>query len=100
MGDFQPLVEQGRVDAAEVDGVDRVAVLEAGQVGVRAVQAGLDGLAQEEDRGRGAVVGPAAAVLAQPPAELREDQHQHPLGFARILQVVEERLAARRPARA
>ena len=35
----QPPVEHGRVDAAEVDGVDRVAVLEVGQVGVGAVQA-------------------------------------------------------------
>ena len=92
----QPAVEHGRVDAAEVDGVARIAVVEVGQVGVGAVQAGLDRTAQQEDRGRGAVVGAAAAVLAQAAAELGEDQDQHPVGFARFLQVVEER-RERRP---
>ena len=67
MGNAQPLVEHGRVDATEVDGVDRIAVSETSQVRVRAVQAGLDGLAQKEYRGCGAVIGPTAAVLVRGP---------------------------------
>ena len=92
MGDAQPSVEHGRVDGAEVDRVvGVVAVVEVGEVRVWPVQARLDRPAQEEDGGRGAVVGPAAAVLAQATAELGEDQDQHPVGLARFLQVAEER---------
>jgi hypothetical protein len=74
----QPPVEERGVDMAEVEGVGRVAVFQSGQVGMGAVQAGLDGPTEQEDLGRGAVVGPAAAVLAQPPAELGEDQDRAP----------------------
>ena len=90
MGDGEPAVEEGRVDAPEVDGVARVAVVQVSQVGVGAVQAGFYRTAQQEDGGRGAVVGAGAAVFIQAAAELGEDEHQHAVGFARFLQVVQE----------
>ena len=62
-----------------------------GQIGVGAVQAGFDRAAQQEDRGGRAVVRSGAAVFTQAAAEFGEDQNQHPLGFARFLEVVEER---------
>ena len=95
MRDSQPPVEERGVNAAEVDGVDGFAVLRTRRVGMGAVQAAVDGPTEQEDRARGAVVGPAAAVLAQPPAELGEDQDHDPLRLAGLLQVVEERLERR-----
>ena len=91
MRDAEPLVEHGRVDGAEVDGMTGVAVVEVGKIGVRPVQTRFHRPAQEENGGRGAVVSAAAAVFAQPAAEFGEDQDQHPLRLARFLQVIEER---------
>jgi hypothetical protein len=86
---FEPVVEQCRIDAAKVDGVDRVAIVEPRQVGVCSVQAGLDWLPQEDYRGRGAMVGPAAAVFGQTP-ELGKYQHNNSLRIARFAQIVHE----------
>ena len=86
----QPAVENGRIDLPEVDGVPRIAVFEMNQIGINAVQAGFHRPAEQEDRRRGAVVRAAAAVFAQVPAELGEDENQHPFRFARFLKVVQE----------
>ena len=37
------------------------------------------------------MVGAATAVLLQAPTKLREDQHQHPIQFARLLQIAHKR---------
>lgn len=71
-GRLEPLVQQGRVDGAEVGVHPQVAVVEVRQAGVFAVDAALDGPAREEhDAGR-PVVGAGRAVLLDAPAELRE----------------------------
>ena len=48
MGDAQPSVEQSGVDAAEVDRVPGVAVLEVGEVGIGPDQSGFHGPTEEE----------------------------------------------------
>src|SRR5262245_61659166 len=66
----EPLLEHGRVDAAEVDrraqilAVQPLRRLERGVLGVEAT---LDALADQEGAAAGAVVGPAAVVADAPP---------------------------------
>lgn len=86
----KPSIEQGRIYASEIDGVDRIAVAQPRQIEVGAVQAGLDRLPQEENWRRRAVVGPAAAILAQAPAKFRKDQHHDPVRFTRFFEIVEK----------
>ena len=89
----EPLLEQRRVDGAEVGGRLQVAVrvearrepgnsptcVPAARVPIRNAGA------------RGAVVGPARAVLLRAPAELRPDERQHAVGDAARLEVALER---------
>ncbi len=51
----------------------------------------LDGLAQEEDRGSRAVVGPAAAILAQPTARL-ENTSTTTRSDSQLIQIRQKRL--------
>src|SRR5262249_32308262 len=64
-GAGEPLVEDGGVDAAEVDGVLRVAVHQVAQVRVGAVHPGAHARPDQEHRRGRAVVGPGAGVLVQ-----------------------------------
>ncbi len=91
MRNTQPAVEHGRVNASEVDGVARIAVVKMSEIRVGAVQAGFHGTAEQEDRRGRAMVRAAAAVFTQATAELGEDEDQYAVGFARFLQVVQER---------
>ena len=52
------------------------------------MQPGLDAPAYEEHGGCRAVVGAAAGVLRESPAELREHQHQHPLALTGLIQII------------
>ena len=91
--DAEPLLEQRRIDAAEVGGRLHVAVLveavlQAGELADHLpVRARAD---QEADAGR-AVVGARVAVLLGAPAELRPDVHEHAVGEAARLEVALER---------
>src|SRR5437868_2955638 len=81
----QPAVQHRGIDLAEIDSVFRVAVLQVLQVWIGAVQARRHGRTQDKDRAGSAVVGTAAGVLLEATAELREDEHQHTLGVARLV---------------
>ena len=63
------------------------------------MEAALHGRAQQE-HGRGrAVIGAPAGVLAQPAAELGEDQDRHPAAVAGTVEVAQERPEPSRRAR-
>src|SRR5262245_11860933 len=74
----EPVVEQCGVDPSEVGVVAEVAGVEAvgSEARVLADDAPLDPRTRHEQARRGAVVGPPAAVLLDPAAELGEG-HQH-----------------------
>src|SRR5579884_3696260 len=73
----QPALEHGRVDRAEIRREGEIAHVQLVEVGVRSVNAAFDSAADQEDRGRFAVVGPAARVLRHAAAELAERHRQH-----------------------
>ena len=91
--DAEPLLEQRRVDAAEVGGrldvaVAVEAVLQAGEL---ADHLPLRARADQEADAGGAVVGACVAVLLGAPPELRPDVHEHAVGEAARLEVALER---------
>ena len=88
---IQPVVENGRIDPAEIDGVPWVAVLEFSEVRIGAMEAGTDARAREEHGRRRAVIGAKVGILGQPTTKLREHEEQHATGFTRPPEVPEKR---------
>src|ERR1700757_1926464 len=87
--ELQPLVENRRVDAAEVHVRVKVALNQLGGFQRRhfAIMAALDLLAEHEGTPAGAVIGPGAIVADAAP-EFREHQQNHVVGvivFAKVL---------------
>ena len=65
------MIEQRRVDAAKIGGVDGIAVDQIRKIRRRAVNAGIDARAKQKYGAGGAVVGAAAGVFRRTSAELR-----------------------------
>ena len=86
----EPLIEDRRVDPAEVHKRLQVAVHEIGHAGIGTEQARLDGRTGQKHRAGGAVVGAGRAVLFDSAAELAETQHQDAVRQLGVRQVVEE----------
>jgi hypothetical protein len=69
---LQPILQDAGVDAAEVDAVAQIALIQIGQRGMIADDAVLDALADEEHGGGSAVVGAAGGVgLTRRPNSLK-----------------------------
>src|ERR1700736_1582465 len=75
-----PLIQGGRIHLPEVRGERDVSVLQIRQVRYWAVHPALDGLADQEQGGCGAVVGALPPVLRDPPAEFGEGEHDDLVG--------------------
>ena len=83
---MHPFLEDGRVDAAEVHvrieiALDELGIIERWHL---AVMTTLDLVAEDEGHAGGAMIG-AGAVVTHAPAELREYEDDHVVGFARAL---------------
>src|SRR6185436_4246942 len=74
----QPLPDRRRVDAAEIRRHLQISLVQIGEAGRTAVEAGLEAIlfAEQEHRSGGAVVGAEAAVLFDAAAEFREHHHR------------------------
>ena len=89
-----PAVEHGRVDAAKIDGVARIAV--AGEPIERrllAVHPAAHAATEREVHAGGAVIGAVGQILLRPAPELGVGQHERVVPLAEL---VERALAARR----
>jgi hypothetical protein len=90
LGCFEPVAEDGAVDAAEIDVVFDVAFVQVGEAGVGAVKAAFDGRAREEEAGGFAVVGTDAGVFRDAAAKLGEGHEDDAFVISLFLEVGEE----------
>src|SRR5581483_8240052 len=90
--DAEPLLEERRVDAAEVGGRGDVAVVVEAlrEPGELADHLRLRARPDQEADARRAVVGAGVAVLLRAPPELRPHVHEHAIGEAARLEVALE----------
>ncbi len=86
----EPLIEQRRIDAPEVDRPRKVAVPQVSERGCFADEAGLHARAGEENGARGTVVGAERSILCGPAAELAEGHHNDTISQLDRGQVVEK----------
>src|SRR5687768_2874447 len=89
-GDVEPILQDCRVNATEVGGELEVVLVEVGEAGVLADEAGLDAGAGDEHGGGCAVVGSLTGVLADPAAELAEGHREHPAAVAVLVEIADE----------
>src|SRR5579859_6812467 len=89
-GGVEPGLEDAGVDTAEIGGVFEVAVIQVGEGGVFADDAGFYTGAEEEHGGGGAVVCAGAGVLGDTAAELAEGHHENALIVLLVLHVLPE----------
>ena len=89
-GAGQTMVEHRCIDLPEVNRVLRISVLKVVQVGIGAMNPGVDAASQQKYRRRRAVVRSAAGVFGQSATELGENKHQHALVLH--LQIIDSQL--------
>ncbi len=86
----EPLIEQGGVDAAEVDRPLQVAVDQLAESGRLTDETGPDLRPRDEYRARRAVIGAERTIFSGPPPEFAEGQQQDAVGLLRRRQVIQE----------
>ncbi len=89
----KPILEHGGIDASEVDGMTKVALIEVTEAWVHSAQASPDPWPYQKERRGRAMVSSFAGVFRDAAAEFRENESQdtpvRPVALERLLEVAE-----------